>query len=104
MIIVEGWARIGADAIAQLQPAIRTVVTATLAEDGCISYAMSQDLSDPDVLRIAEKWVDDAALASHFQAPHVATYNLALAEIRATEAAIHAYVSDGKARPIIVRP
>ena len=38
------------------------VIAATLQEDGCIQYAYGQDVLDPELIHIAEKWRDMAAL------------------------------------------
>lgn len=39
-------------------------------EDGCIEYAYSHDLIDPELVHVFEIWRDEAALAAHHDAPH----------------------------------
>ena len=46
--------------------------------EGCIGYSYATDVLDPTKLIIVEKWVDDAALAFHFQTPHMAAFQAAL--------------------------
>lgn len=40
------------------------------AEDGCIEYAYSHDLIDPELVHVFEIWRDEAALEAHHAAPH----------------------------------
>lgn len=80
MIIVMGTVRVPVQNIAAIQPKMAKVIAATLAEDGCIQYAYGQDLLDPELIHIAEKWRDMAALKAHFQTEHMKVW----AEERAT--------------------
>ena len=59
---------------------IRALVRATRAEDGCIDYSFAQDLTDPDVLVLFERWRDADALAAHFGTPHMATFQQVMTE------------------------
>lgn len=91
MIIVEGWVRAAPDAIEALKGPAKVMVEATRAEAGCIDYAFAVDLTDPGLLRIIEKWTDDAALTAHFQTPHMAAFNAALAGTVRQGAQVDAY-------------
>lgn len=66
--------------IAAIKDAIRTMETASRAEDGCHDYTFAVELNDPDKLRITECWEDEAALKAHFATPHMAAFNAAMAE------------------------
>ena len=79
MLIVLAKAKVSADALEAARPAIAAMVAASNAEDGCIAYAFTQDVLDPTVLHIVEKWQDDAALAAHFATPHMAAFGAAIA-------------------------
>lgn len=80
MIIVMGTVRVPVENIEAIRPMMAKVIAATLAEDGCIQYAYAQDVLDPELIHIAEKWHDKAALEAHFKMPHMKTW----AEERAT--------------------
>lgn len=80
MIIVMGTVRVPVQNIVAIRPMMAKVIAATLAEDGCIQYAYGQDLLDPELIHIAEKWRDMAALKAHFQTEHMKVW----AEERAT--------------------
>lgn len=79
MLIVLANAQVSADALAAAKAAIADMVAASNAEDGCIAYAFTQDLGDPTVIHIVEKWQDEAALAAHFATPHMAAFGAAIA-------------------------
>jgi quinol monooxygenase YgiN len=79
MLIVLAEATLGEGALDAGRAAMATMVEASRAEEGCISYSYAVDALDPAKLLIVEKWVDDAALAFHFQTPHMAAFQQALA-------------------------
>ncbi len=43
------------------------LVTLTRKEEGCISYRLFQDISNPRLLALIEEWKNDEALDLHFQ-------------------------------------
>lgn len=59
--------------------AIKAMVAASRAEDGCFTYTFAQDLSDPDVLIIYERWRDREALAAHGASAHMAEFQKVMA-------------------------
>ena len=71
MIIVMGTVRIAPQSLAAALPAMARMVAASNAEDGCLLYAYSQDLVDPGLIRVSEKWRDRAALKAHFETPQM---------------------------------
>jgi quinol monooxygenase YgiN len=79
MLIVLAKAQVGEGAMAAATAAIADMVAASNAEEGCIAYAFTQDVLQPGVLHIVEKWTDDAALAAHFATPHMAAFGAAIA-------------------------
>ena len=81
MIMIEGWIRMDAAGVERLRPAAVAMIEATRHEDGCEEYAFAQDLADPGLFRIIERWRDEAALAAHFQTPHMAAFQKAMGEV-----------------------
>lgn len=65
--------------IEALRDAFAEMETASRGEEGCHDYTFLQELSDPDVLRINERWESMEALAAHFATPHMAKFNAAIA-------------------------
>ncbi len=91
MLIVAAKVTLGPDAIEKLTPLAQKMAVETLKEPGCIEYAFSVDLSDPNLVRIFEKWESQAALDNHFTTPHMAEFQagLADADVRGVEAKIY---------------
>jgi quinol monooxygenase YgiN len=81
MLIVLAKAKVGDGALEKAKAVIADMVAASNAEEGCIAYAFTQDLGDPSILHIVEKWQDEAAIAAHFATPHMATFLAAIAEL-----------------------
>ncbi|WP_298283847.1 putative quinol monooxygenase [Novosphingobium sp.] len=71
MIIVMGTMRVPVENVEAIRPMMAKVIAATRAEDGCIQYAYGQDMLVPELIHIAEKWRDKAALDAHFKAAHM---------------------------------
>lgn len=59
--------------------AIKAMVAASRADDGCYTYTFAQDMSDPDVLIIYERWRDREALAAHGASVHMAAFQKIMA-------------------------
>ena len=94
MIIVEGWVRASPEEIERLRPAAVEMMRATKAnEPGCLEYAFAVDLADPGLLRVIERWVDDAALARHFSSAHMAAFGQAMATAQIAAMSVKAYTS-----------
>jgi quinol monooxygenase YgiN len=74
MILVVGTFRLPPENLGLALPMAQRVVTATRAEDGCIAYSYAQDLFDPGLIHVSEKWRDRAALAAHFKSAHMQTW------------------------------
>ena len=81
MLMVIGTAKLGEGALEAGRAALETMIAASRAEEGCIDYSYAIDICDPAIMRITEKWVDDAALITHFQTPHMAAFQKALGEL-----------------------
>ena len=80
MIIVTGTIESSEESIEAIKGAIAELEQATRAEEGCIDYVFSVELSRPDCIRIAEKWASKEALMAHMGQPHMATFPQAIAE------------------------
>lgn len=52
----------------------RTVIAHTVKEDGCISYDLVSSITQPNEFVFVERWSSRAALAAHFETPHLAEW------------------------------
>ena len=92
MIIVEGWVRFAdAGGLARVREAAEAQMRDSRAELGCLDYTYAIDVSDPCVMRVFERWEDQAALDAHFARPHMAPWRAALQAAGIAERNIHAH-------------
>ena len=49
----------------------RSVITQTLAEDGCISYQLNRDTENPRRFVWTEEWESNEKLQKHLSAAHI---------------------------------
>ena len=82
--------------------AARQVMAETHREPGCHEYVFSSDLDDPAVFRVFEEWESEEALQAHFQAPHMAEFQKAMAGFGVSEMTAHKYTVSEKG-PIAAR-
>ena len=94
MLMVIGTAKLGEGALDAGRAALEAMVTASREEEGCIDYAYAMDLVDPAIMRITEKWVDEAALVTHFQTPHMAAFQKALGVLDVTILEVRKFETD----------
>lgn len=98
MLLIAGTIRFPAENVVAARGAIEALVTATRAEDGCFEYRFAEDVLDPGLIHITERWRDRAALDAHFQTPHIATWRAAGAALGVSDRALTLYtVDDGQA-------
>ncbi|MEM7327103.1 MAG: putative quinol monooxygenase [Pseudomonadota bacterium] len=100
MIIVEGSARIPEGAWDEAIAAMEKMIIASRDEAGCIEYAYSRDVIDPNLLRIIERWQDKAALVSHFAEPHMAVFRAALAKVGPQDLQVRMYEAEPEPLPL----
>lgn len=96
MIVVQGTARVHPDDVTALRESVAIMVAATRAESGCEAYGFAEDMLEPGLMHIAERWRDDAALQAHFATPHMAAFNAALGKARILGVKVVAYTVSGE--------
>ncbi len=94
MILVVGTFRMPPENIAAALPAAERVVQATRAEDGCHAYSYAQDLFDPGLIHVSEKWRDREALQAHFKSAHMQAWIAERADLQLFDRNIRVYESD----------
>jgi quinol monooxygenase YgiN len=94
VIVVIGTFRLPDRAAAQA--ALERVVAASRAEAGCIGYAYAEDVLEPGFYRVNEAWVDRAALAAHFAAPHMERWRRERDELGMSDRKVTAYTVSGE--------
>ena len=93
MILIQGHMKTTPENVAKLKAAAGLLIAATRQEPGCIAYAFAEDIAEPGLLHIAERWADDAALAAHNKTPHLAAFMGALPGLGLTGVRVARYES-----------
>ena len=90
-LIIAGTVRVPPENLASLKPHMLAMLTASRAEDGCEVYSYGEDVAEPGLIRVFEIWRDQAAIAAHFKAPHMAVWRAAGAELGVSDRKLFAY-------------
>ncbi len=80
MIYVIATLRVKLEKLSTLLPAAKTMIAATLKEDGCISYDLHQSISDPNTYVFVERWSGRDKLDAHFDTEHMKVWRAVGAE------------------------
>lgn len=70
------------DKIDLVKAELKTLISITQAEEGCIQYDLHQDNDDPAHFLFYENWESRELWQTHMNAPHLADY------MKATEGAV----------------
>ena len=92
MIIVEGTSRVRD--IGPAREAMLEMISASRAEQGCIEYAYSVDIIDPQLIRVTERWTDREALIAHLASSPIARWRASWSEIGASERSLRLYEAE----------
>ena len=71
MLAVLGHFRMPVERLAKARPMMQAVIAATLTEPGCLAYSYAEDVVEPGLIRVAERWESRAHLVAHFASPHM---------------------------------
>jgi quinol monooxygenase YgiN len=77
VLLIVGTVRLPPERLHDARPAMRAMVEASRAEDGCLEYSYAEDALDPGLIRVTELWRDQAALDRHFRSAHIAAWRAA---------------------------
>ncbi len=77
---------------------MRRMVEASRAEPGCLDYGYAEDVFDPGLIHVKERWADQHALDRHFASAHIAEWRAAWPALGIGERQLHLY-EIGEARP-----
>jgi len=94
MIVVMGQFRFPVAAMAQARIAMAEMIAASRAETGCIAYEFAEDVLDPGLIRVSERWTSRAALETHFATPHMARWKDKCAAFGLSDHDVRAYKTD----------
>jgi quinol monooxygenase YgiN len=99
MLMIVGTVRLPAEKLEAARPIMARMVEASRAEDGCAAYSYAEDVLDPGLIHVIERWRDQAALDRHFASEHLAAWRAAWPALGLGDRDLRVYEA-GEARPI----
>ncbi len=98
MLVITGTVRILVGSLDKCRPAMKAMVDASCAEDGCIHYAYGEDVLVPGLIWISESWRDGDSLKAHGESAHMKAWRAAGEELGLHDRKLTLYdVSSAKA-------
>lgn len=94
MLLIMGTVRLPEGSLDRALPAMEKMVTASRAEDGCFTYAYGQDVLDPTLIHVVERWRDREALKAHAASAHMAEWRAAGADLGLHDRDLKLYDAD----------
>jgi len=98
MIVISGTITLDPAKADAAHEAIVTLVAATRAEPGNITYEYTRDHADAGYWRVFEEWADQAAVDAHMGAPHMAEFMGAMGGFGIAGVDISTYAVDTKTK------
>jgi quinol monooxygenase YgiN len=96
MIVVTGTFRLPLASLDTAREALARVIAASREEPGCLAYAYAEDVLEPGLFRVNEAWTDRAALAAHFETPHMKRWLRERTELGMRDRQVTAYEVSGE--------
>jgi len=90
-LIVAGTVRVPPDNLDRFRPHMAAMMAASRAEDGCIDYNYGDDVTEPGLIHVFERWRDQAALDAHFATGHMARWRAAWPSFGVSDRKLFAY-------------
>ena len=91
MLIVAGTVRVPAANLDGLRPHMAAMMAASQAEAGCLGYSYGEDVTEPGLIHVFERWEGQAALDAHFKTPHMAAWRAAWPSFGVSDRNLFAY-------------
>lgn len=82
MIVVQGEIRVHPDDMPAVRALAAPLIAATRAEPGNQAYAFAEDLSEPGLIHVVERWADEASITAHNATPHLAAFTGGFLKLR----------------------
>jgi quinol monooxygenase YgiN len=91
MLIVAGTVRAPPGNIDAFRPHMAAMMAASQAEEGCLDYTYAEDVAEPGLIHVFERWTSQDALDAHFQTPHMAAWRAAWPGFGVSDRKLFAY-------------
>ncbi|WP_374284052.1 putative quinol monooxygenase [Novosphingobium sp.] len=94
MLLINGWLKLATGEFDKVQADAVAMLKATNQEAGCLHYSFARDVEDPDLIRIAERWESEEALAAHSASAHMGAFQKALGSVKLEGADLWLYSAE----------
>jgi quinol monooxygenase YgiN len=98
-LLIAGTFRLPPENLDAARGVMAAMIEASRAEEGCEVYSYAQDVAEPGLIRVIEKWRDRASLTRHFDTAHLAAWRAAWPGLRISDRRLALY-EIGEAEPI----
>jgi quinol monooxygenase YgiN len=92
MILIVGTIRLPPENLSAARPFMIRMIQASRGEDGCLDYSYAEDVAEPGLIHVKERWRDQDALDRHFKAGHIGEWRGAWPDLGIGERNLVAYV------------
>ena len=99
MLVIIGTIRIPAGSLESARPAMAAMIEASRAEAGCLEYSYAEDVIDPGLIHVKERWSDQNALDAHFKSAHLAKWRASWPVLSIGDRKLYVY-SAGQPTPV----
>ena len=94
MLIIVGTIRLPQENPQAALAAMRRMMTASQAEDGCLGYSYAQDVLEPGLIHLTELWENQASLKKHWQSEHVVQWRATWARLGFRDRNLQLYAAE----------
>ena len=98
-LLITGTFRLPSENLDAAKKVMAAMIEASRAEDGCELYSYAQDVAEPGLIRVIEKWRDRPCLARHFETMHLAAWRAAWPRLQISDRSLVLY-EVGDAEPV----
>ena len=94
MLIIVGTIRLPPENLAGAREAMERMITASRAEEGCLAYSYSEDILEPGLMHVTERWDDEASLKRHWKSAHLIQWRAACAALGLRDRNLQLYAAE----------
>jgi quinol monooxygenase YgiN len=91
MILIVGTVRLPPNKTHEAKLAMRAMILASRAESGCVEYSFSEDVLEPGLIHVTERWKSREALRTHAASDHMRAWRSAGAAFQISDRKIALY-------------
>ncbi|WEK38942.1 MAG: putative quinol monooxygenase [Candidatus Brevundimonas colombiensis] len=77
MLLIIGTIRLPSSNLDAARPIMKRMVESSRAEEGCVEYGYAEDLFEPGLIHVKERWTEQTALDRHFASTHISEWRAA---------------------------